>query len=342
MNDVVIRGAVENAMTDQLPVLVQPNALTPLPGNHIIPVLIADAGEAAAWRYVDFFTSNIRNPNTRRAYARACNQFFAWCEDRGLSLTTIRPYDVATYIETRGLTHSAPDVKQQLAAVRMLFDWLITGQVVPSNPASAVRGPKHVVKTGKTPVLEAGKWRQLLDAIPIDTVRDLRDRALIATLTYSFARIGAALKMKVADLRPRGSAWTIRLHEKGGKEHAMPCHHSLAEALHAYIVAAGIGEDRKGFLFRTSRGHTATALSDHPMGQSDAWRMIRRRAVAAGITASIGNHSFRATGITAYLANGGTLEHAQEMAAHESPRTTKLYDRTKERLTQDEVERIRL
>lgn len=122
----------------------------------------------------------------------------------------------------------------------------------------------------------------------------------------------------------------------------MPCHHALAEALRAYIDAAGIAEDRKGWLFRTSRGHTATALSDRPMSQPDTWRMIRRRAVAAGIMAPIGNHSFRATGITAYLSNGGALKHAQEMAAHESPRMTKLYDRTKERLTQDEVERIRL
>jgi site-specific recombinase XerD len=330
---------------DQLPAVLEPtsgalslNATT----GFVLPALITDAGDLAAWRYIDFFTANIRNPNTRRAYARACQTFFAWCEARGLSLATIRPYDVSLYIETRGLTHSAPDVKQQLAAVRMLFDWLITGQVTPSNPASAVRGPKHVVKTGKTPVLEGDEWRKLLKSIPTDTVRGLRDRALIATLTYSFARIGAALKMKVEDLRPRGSAWTIRLHEKGGKEHAMPCHHSLAEALHAYIAAAGIGDDRKGFLFRTSRGHAATALSAKPMVQSDAWRMIRRRAAAAGINASIGNHSFRATGITAYLANGGALEHAQEMAAHASSSTTKLYDRTKDRLTQDEVERIRL
>jgi integrase len=233
-------------------------------------------------------------------------------------------------------------VKQQLAAVRMLFDWLITGQVVPHNPASAVRGPKHVVKTGKTPVLDSTEWRKLLDAIPTGTVRDLRDRALIATLTYSFARIGAALQMKVEDLRPRGAGWTIRLHEKGGKHHVMPCHHALAEALHAYIAAAGIAEDRKGWLFRTCPGHRATLLTDQPMAQADAWRMMRRRAVAAGIMAPIGNHSFRATGITAYLLNGGALEHAQEMAGHESPRTTKLYDRTKERLAQDEVERIRL
>jgi site-specific recombinase XerD len=219
-------------------------------------------------------------------------------------------------------------LKQQLAAVRMLFDWLIVGQVAPSNPASAVRGPKHVVKTGNTPVLEGNEWRRLIDAIPTVTVRDLRDRALIATLTYGFARIGAALKMRVEDLQSKGSGWLIRLHEKGGKQHLMRCHYALAEALHAYIAAAGIAADKKAFLFRTSRGHGGTALADQPMTQVDAWRMVSKRALAAGITAPIGNHSFRATGITAYLANGGTLEHAQSMAAHESPRTTKLYDRT--------------
>src|SRR5882724_683532 len=164
----------------------------------------------------------------------------------------------------------------------MLFDWLITGQVLPTNPAAAVRGPKHVVKTGKTPVLEGEEWRKLLDSNPATTLRDLRDRALIATLTYSFARITAALRMKVEDLRPQGAGWRIQLHEKGGKQHAMPCHHSLAESLHAYI-AAGIAEDRKGFLFRTSPRHNATVLTELPMDQADAWRMIRRRAVAAGI-----------------------------------------------------------
>jgi site-specific recombinase XerC len=104
-------------------------------------------------------------------------------------------------------THAAPSVKQQLAAVRMLFGWLVTGQVVPMNPAAAVRGPRHVVKTGKTPVLDGAEWRRLVGSIPTETVRDLRDRALIATLTYSFARIGAALKMKIEDLRSKGAGW---------------------------------------------------------------------------------------------------------------------------------------
>jgi integrase len=166
-------------------------------------------------------------------------------------------------------------------------------------------------------------WRRLLDSIPADTVRDLRDRALIATLTYSFARITAALKMKVEDLRPQGAGWRLRLHEKGGKHHTMPCHHALAEALHAYIAAAGIAEDRKGWLFRTSRGHNATVLSEQPMNQSDAWRMIRRRAVAAGIHAPIGNHTFRATGITAYLvpmaARSNTRRRWRRMKARARP-----------------------
>jgi site-specific recombinase XerD len=331
-------------MSEQLPAVLPSDALAPATSadTYIVPALIAAAGDQAGWRYVEFFTANINNPHTRRAYARACARFFTWCEQRGLTLGAIRPFDVAAWVNQLQETHGAPGVKQQLAAVRMLFDWLITGQGVPFNPASAVRGPKYVVKTGKTPVLDGAEWRRLIDSIPTDTVRDLRDRALIATLTYSFARITAALRMKVEDLRPQGAGWQVQLHEKGGKQHAMPCHHALAEALRAYIDAAGIAEDRKGYLFRTCPGHTATALTEAPMVQADAWRMIRRRAVAAGIFAPIGNHTFRATGITAYLGNGGALEHAQSMAAHESPRTTKLYDRTKERLTQDEVERIRL
>jgi site-specific recombinase XerD len=329
-------------MTDQLPAVLQPGALTTPADTYIVPALIADAGDAAGWRYVEFFTANIRNPHTRRAYARACGRFFAWCEERGLTLTVIRSHDVATWVEQLQEKHRAPGVKQQLAAVRMLFDWLITGQVVPTNPAAAVRGPKYVVTTGKTPVLDGSEWRRLLDAIPTENVRDLRDRALIGTLTYSFARVGAALKLKVEDLRPAGTGWQIHLHEKGGKEHKMPCHHALSEMLQAYVAAAGIADDRKGWLFRTSPGHNATVLTEQPMNQSAAWFMVRRRAAAAGIAAAIGNHTFRATGITNFLENGGTLEHAQDMAAHASPRTTRLYDRRKERITQAQVERIRL
>ena len=146
--------------------------------------------------------------------------------------------------------------------------------------------------------------------------------------------------MRVEDYFPQGKRWWLRLHEKGGKRHDVPCHHTLEQYLDAYCDAATLWDDKKGPLFRTITTAANRPLTRNPMTRSDAWRMIRRRAAAAGVETAIGNHSFRATGITAYLENGGTLEHAQQIAAHESPRTTRLYDRRADQISLDEVERI--
>jgi site-specific recombinase XerD len=228
-----------------------------------------------------------------------------------------------------------------LAAIRMLFDWLVVGQVVPVNPASAVRGPTHVVKTGKTPVLDGREWRRLLDAIPTETVRDLRDRALIATLTCSFARITTVLKMRVEDLRPRGAGLGAAARKR--RQAARPPMPPRTGGEPPCLYRGGwYSRGAEGLAIARLKVGRRNVLSEEPMAQADARRMIRRRAKGAGIKAPIGCHTFRATGITAYLENGGTLEYAQAMAAHKSPRTTKLYDRTKERLTLDEIERIRL
>jgi site-specific recombinase XerD len=161
----------------QLPATIeQADVVSDLGAPNVVPAIIADLGDEAAWRYVEIFTANIRSPNTRRAYLRACNRFLGWCEDRSLTLAAIRPHDVATYVEGLQAAVQAPSVKQQLAAIRMLFNSLVTRQVVPTNQAAAVRGPKHVVKTGKTPVLEGEEWRKLLDSIPATTLRDLLAR----------------------------------------------------------------------------------------------------------------------------------------------------------------------
>jgi integrase len=221
----------------------------------------------------------------------------------------------------------------------MLFDWLVVGQVIAINPAHAVRGPKHVVKRGKTPVLTADQARELLNSIDLATTVGLRDRALIALMAYSFARVSAAVAMRVEDYFGNGKRWWVRLHEKGGKVHEMPCHHNLEAYLDAYLHAAGITDAKKTPLFRSARGRTGE-LTEGAMHRVDAWRMVQRRAKAAGLEIDIGCHTFRATGITAYLDNNGTLENAQTMAAHESPRTTKLYDRTSDEITLDEVEKI--
>jgi integrase len=236
---------------------------------------------------------------------------------------------------------SAPTAKLRLAALRHLFDWLVTGQVIPANPATSVRGPRHSAAQGKTPVLDAAEARQLLDSIDVTTPAGLRDRALIALMVFSFARIGAALAMRVEDVYVQNRRLWVRLREKGGKRHEMPCHHTLEEYLHAYIDGTGLGDDPKGPLFRTI-GRGTGRLTRTPLPQANAYAMVQRRAEAAGIGTRIGNHTFRATGITAYLKNGGTLENAATMANHASTRTTQLYDRRRDDISLDEVERIRV
>lgn len=311
-----------------------------LPETVTVPAIIGNAGAQATRRFVEFFTVTIRNPNTRAAYGRAVGEFFAWCDAHGLSnLRAVEPIHVAAYIEQLTRDYPASTVKLRLAAIRMLFDWLVVGQVMPHNPATAVRGPKLVIKRGKTPVLRPEDARLLLDSITTETIVGLRDRALIGVMVYTFARVSAAITMRVENYYPIGKRWWIRLAEKGGKHHEMPAHHRLEAYLDAYIRCAGLAEEPKSVLFRTSRGRTTT-LTDNPMTRTDALRMIKRRANDAGIGTPITCHTFRATGITAYLENGGTLEKAQMMAAHESPRTTKLYDRTADQITLDEVERI--
>lgn len=301
-------------------------------------LFLSDAKTAE--RFWEFFAVTIRNKNTRRAYYNAACRFSDWGEGRGLfDLARIRPIDVAAYVEGLQETHSKPTVKQHLAALRMLFDWLVVGHTLNVNPAHAVRGPKHAVKKGKTPVLTAEEARVLLDSIDTGSLIGLRDRALIALMTYSFARVGAAVTMKVEDYFIQGRRGWLRLHEKGGKRHEVPAHHNLDEYLEAYIKAAALDGDPKGILFRSVAGKTGR-LTELPVSQADAYRMIRRRAKAAGIKTKIGNHTFRATGITAYLKNGGTLEIAQQIAAHESSRTTGLYDRRDDDVSLDEVERI--
>jgi site-specific recombinase XerD len=333
----------------------------PAAGPNLLAV-IADAGEKASKRFVEFFTATIRNANTRQAYAQAVGDFFAWCERHGLALVAIEPVHVAAYIEGLTQARSAPTVKQHLAAIRMCGDWLTSGGILEFKPASSVRGPKHVVKQGKTPVLTADEAKQLLASIvpepkngtgtqdgegeadrphhPPPTIAQLRDRALIAVMVFSFARVSAALAMKVEDYYSEGRRAWFRLHAKGGKRHEVPAHHNAKRYVDAYLDATGIAGQKKSPLFRSIDSHRS--LTDRPMDRNDALRMIKCRAKAAGLSADTCCHTFRATGITAYLEGGGTIEHAQVIAYHESPKTTKLYDRTGDQIDLDEIEKIRI
>ncbi|MDY8111076.1 site-specific integrase [Fulvimarina sp. 2208YS6-2-32] len=192
-----------------------------------IHALVAVASERASVRFLEFFASHIRNPNTRRAYGRAVGEFLVWCEAHSVaSIAVVQPLHVAAYIEELTRERSAPTAKQRLAAIRALFDWLVVGQAVPVNPVASVRGPSHSVRRGKTPMLDPSEARQLLDSIDVSTPAGLRDRALIGLMVYSFARIGAALGMAVGDVYVQNLRLWVRLNEKGGKRHEVPCHHN--------------------------------------------------------------------------------------------------------------------
>ncbi len=314
----------------------------PLPvsaAEHSLTLFLPDS--RAGKRVAEFFTVHIRNKNTRAAYLTAVRSFTAWCAGKGIAaLGQVEPVHVAAYIEQLETTASKPTAKQHLAALRMLFDWLVTGQVLPSNPAHAVRGPRYSVRKGKTPVLSAEEMRELLASIESNTLIGLRDRALLGLLSYTFARVSAAVGMRVEDFYIQGRKSWVRLREKGGKVHDLPTHPNLDSYLEEYLQTAEFADEPRSPLFRAALGKTGQ-LGENALSRCDAYHMIRRRTRAAGIRSKIGCHSFRATGITTYLKNEGRLEIAQQMAGHASARTTSLYDRRDDEVALDEVLRIR-
>jgi site-specific recombinase XerD len=316
-----------------------------------VPAIIAAAGDKAGEHFLEFFAATIRNKNTRAAYVQAIAQFCRWCEEYELDLAAIRPLHVSAYIESKPLT--APSVKQHLAALRGLFNWLVIKQVVPENPAMFVKGPKFSRQVGITPIMEAEQVRQLLNSIPltrkikipkkhggghkeVPDIKGLRDRAAIAIMAYTFARVSAVIGLERGDYRMEGKRARLRLLEKGGKEKLVWLHREAAEFLDAYLAEAGIDDAQAPLVQSLDKAHR---LTGHAINRRDTLDMVKARCRAAGLSETFCNHTFRGTGITVFLHNGGALEAAQDMANHSDPRTTKLYDRRKDLATLTEIER---
>ena len=310
--------------------------------RRALPAVLRGAGEKASDRVVEFFTAEIRNGNTRKAYARAVRRFFQWASKRQLSLSDIQPVHVAAYVEEDD--RAPATVKQNLAALRRLFDFLVTGQVLSSNPAEPVRSPSLQTDGGKTPALTAEEARELLDSIVEEKkeLPQLRDRAIIGVMTYTFARVSAVCGLNVGDYFQAGRRWKIRLHEKGGQRRTVPVHHKAKEYLDAYIEKAGVREERDAPLFRSLKGRTGE-LTGNRLLADNALQMVKRRAEEAGFDpAQVTCHTFRATGITTFLENGGDLETAQHVAGHASANTTRIYDHRDQQVAQEEIERVRI
>ena len=303
--------------------------------SRSVPAVLERAGAKALFAADEFFAARISNPHTRRTYARVVRRFLTWCEDHRLELSQVSPGLAGRFIDD--LPGDSSTKNQALADLRHFFDTLVTRHAAPLNPFQSVRGRKHDTTDGKTPGLSIPQARDLLHSIDTSHVVGLRDRALLGTLAYTGARIGAVARLRRGD---QGAQRVLRFREKGGKQREIPVRHDLDRWLGEYLAAAGIEADPKESpLFHSALGKQKQ-LSPRPLSANSMGLMLKRRLKDAGLPPIFSPHSFRVLVVTDLLSQDVPLEDVQYLAGHANPRTTQIYDRRRRRVTRNIVERI--
>ncbi len=303
--------------------------------------IILTAGERTRSLAWEFFTSGIRNQNTRDAYARAVHDFCVWLEARSLSsIVDLQTSLVVAFAKELANNVSPSTVRQRLTGIRAFLGSLVAGGILAFNPAVAVRGPGRGDESEEQ-ALSPEQIQRLFasfrpETLAVDDIArqfatpvqaELRDRALIAVIVYTFARISVVLSLKVSDVFDERHRLWIRFRRNDGKQHQVLCHPALARYLRAYLEHTGLRETPDSFLFPVIlfRYKHGPEFGKTPVTRESAYAMIRKHARAAGILIKVGNQMLRASGITIYLSNGGNLKNAATMASHTSLRTTQLY-----------------
>jgi len=323
-----------------------------------LPSIVDGGGSAARFAWEEFFAANIRNVHTRTAYMRAVRRFLEWLP-ADLVLTQITPGMVGTYFSNH--PGSPPTRKLHLAAIRGLFDLMVTRHVMVLNPALSVRGERYQVMEGKTPEISIDQARRLIGSIKTTratrrnaaavagadderpntwNVVGLRDRAIVGCLIYTAARAGAIARLRRKHFVYDGVQWNLRFEEKGGKSREIPVRADLQIYILEYLDAGGSRDDPGDTPLFQSATHWTCKLTGRAMTGVDVCRMVKRRLKAAGLPTHLSPHSFRVTTVTDLLTQGVPLEDVQYLAGHADPRTTRLYDRRQKRVTRNIVERI--
>lgn len=303
-----------------------------------LPALIERSGPAGRFAWEEFFLGEIRNVHTRRNYLHAVRRFLAWLEARGVELARATPAHVGSYLDTHA--GSSPTKKLHLAAIRAFFDKLVVRHILILNPAQSVRGPRYQTMEGRTPEISPQDIRRLFGSIDSLDVVSRRDRAIIAMLVYTAARVGAVARLRIQNLIREEPSWSVRFEEKGGKDRTIPIRDDVRQILSAYLeIARLVDAPGPSPLFRCAIGKTK-ALSAKPIIAADVCRMLKRRLRRAQLSPRLSPHSFRVATITDLLTHGATLKDVQTLAGHADPRTTQLYDRRERRVTRNLVERI--
>ena len=303
------------------------------------PAILREAGSAACFATDEFFAARIRNVHTRRAYGRCVREFLEWCEAHELTLEQVSPVDAVRYID--GLRESAASQRQALAALRQFFDALVTRHAVALNPFLNVRAPRRDTRRGKTPEITVEQARQLLAAVDTSRPIGLRDRAILGTLTYTGARVGAVAGLRLQDRRDYGEYRALQFRDKRGRQREIPVRFDLDTWLTEYLEAAGIRDDPKGSpFFRRNDWHTETRLGSESIGPWTIRNILKRRLKDAGLPTIFTPHSFRMMVVTALIDRGVPVEDVQYLAGHSHPATTQVYDRRDRRVTRSIMEKI--
>ena len=301
--------------------------------------IVQRGGAGARLAAEEFFDARFRNPHTRRAYGRHVVRFLEWCDARGIELREVSPGDAARFIEE--LAPSVANQKIALAALRQFFDLLVTRHAVLLNPFHSVQGPPRGSLDGKTPEISPTQARRLLESVDCSRPVGVRDRAILGTLTYTGARVGAIASLRLRDLRDYGEYRSLRFTEKRGKEREIPLRLDLNQWLQAYLlVVDATGEGRDAPLFRPLSAASRNRFSSRPIGPWTIRSMLKRRLRDAGLPLIITPHSFRVLVVTDLLEQGVPIEDVQYLVGHSHPSTTQIYDRRARKVTRKIVERI--
>lgn len=301
------------------------------------PAILEALGPSATFAWDEFFSGQLRNRHTRAAYEHAVRRFLNWLEPLEPNICRVSPGLVGQYLDQLPL--AIPTKKLQLAALRRFFDLLVQRHVVVLNPALSVRTERYRHVEGKTPEISIAEAQQLLAAIASDSPHDLRDRAILSTLVYTAARVGAVARLTLRDFRDDALRPTLQFHEKGGKQRSIPVRADLRELLLRYLAFVDTAHTpRDAPLFRalTRRGE----LSDRGLTAIDMCRMMKSRLRAAGLPDHFSPHSLRVATITDLLRQRIPFEEVQYLAGHSDARTTRLYNRTQQQVSRNLVERI--
>ena len=314
------------------------------------PMVLVRSGHRMIELYNAFLHLSIKSDDTRATYRSALSQFFRFCDTLGMDdLVDIEPGHVRDYLDYRTkelqMVASAPN---HFHAIKSCFQYLVDRGALASNPAASVNYAFVRSRKGKTAVITKEDVRALLLSIPSDPhdeeepakPTDLRDRALIAVMAYTFARIGGALSANVGDYRYDDGTMWLDMVEKGSKSHTIPIMGAAREYLETYIDYCGLassGSDLRAPLFQSANRNGE--LNGNRYDRGNSRRMIARRAERLGI-GKVANHTFRATGITRFLEDGGALDDAQDIANHSDSSTTRRYDRRSKRRLVNVVGRI--